>query len=193
MITQWRDQVKSWVNVYFLTLAWPCQRPQCLKPMKVATPSHGKAQRDGKPFLCVKWECRVCAENVSGIFLPAFCSDVYTLKTTLLQRFFLPRLAKSAYLYAITLPPCSLYKRNTELAGSFSFFIREHSPPHPSFSMFGCSYSSFRSWPLVSILGPQSCKDMTTQLDGFCALFALWTFFWGEYFSTIVFWASRLP
>lgn len=125
MSTQWRDQVKSQMNVYCLTLALPCQRSQCPRPMGVAKPSCDKAQRDSKPLLFSEWECWVCAENVSGSFLPALCPDVDILKTPLRQRYLLPRLAKSAflfsciyqpcclvYLYAIYPPPCSLNKIN---------------------------------------------------------------------------------
>ena len=118
MSTQWRNQVKSQMNVYCLTLAWPCQRSQCPKPMGVAKASCDKAQRDSKPLLCSEWEYWVCAENVSGSFLPSW-------RLLSGRDFSYQRLAKSAflfsciyqpccfvYLYAITLPPCSLSKIN---------------------------------------------------------------------------------
>lgn len=136
------------------------------------------------------------AENVSGSFLPAVCPDVDILKTALRQRFLLPILAKSAflfsciylpcclvYLYTITLPLCSLNKKNAR-----SFPGAAASPSESTahrIPAFLC-LRVYTPFPRDLQSGTPACKDIATQLDGFWALLALWKMFSGGYFRKIV-------
>lgn len=128
-----------------LTWAMPCQGPQSLRPM-------GKRQH--LPLVSV---LIACAENIHNI-PPTPHPYIYSLKTGLLQRLFLPRSAKPTPLiqfytvnfilpplffcmqYAIPLPFCSaLYKKCTEVPGCCGFSSQESRLPYLSyFCVFMC-------------------------------------------------------